>query len=348
MTSTLTPAKPADFERVGPFKRPKVILPDGSGKTALYTRATTYVDCVEDKYALQQWQLRQALTGIGLKQQLVTRIAVAAANEDRDELDRLVAEALQAAGSKDAAATGTTLHSLTEMVDRGQALPQLPDEVHRDLKAYTEATADLKVLHIEQQLVLDTLQIAGTTDRIVSYEGERYIADLKTGGITYGTGKIAGQLAIYARSHLYDVATGARDVHGASTTRGIIIHMRPGSGECELHWVDLEAGWAYVKLAEQIRAKRKQKFEDLTAPFGPPARPSLHREKAAESKVEQRADGSIERAIAGAKTGDELREVWAEFVTRGEWKDPEHTDAAKARLAEIELGAQQTSTEAQA
>jgi hypothetical protein len=51
----------------------------------------------------------------------------------------------------------------------------------------------------------------------VEYGGKRYIADLKTGSIEWGTLKIAAQLAVYARSHTYDVATTSPPVRrGAS------------------------------------------------------------------------------------------------------------------------------------
>jgi hypothetical protein len=345
--TTVLEAPAVDFERDG-WGRPKILQADGKTRKA-YTRCTTFVDCIEDKYNLQRWQLRQAAKGFSLRGDLT--LAVASTDpEDKKALDRLVDDALDAAQTGAAANKGTALHKLTELIDRGLPLPTgLPNETIADLEAYRAATADLKVLHIEQQTVLDTMQIAGTPDRIVAYEGERYITDLKTGGIEYGTGKIAAQLAVYSRSHLYDVATGARDIHGASTTRGIIVHMRPGSAVCELHWIDLEAGWEYVKDAERVRNRRKAAtFKSLCAPFeGKPARPSLNAEKRAEAAADERLEATLHRWIAGCETADLLRELWAEYTGHG-WTDA-HTDAAKARLAEIELGATtETSPEAQA
>jgi hypothetical protein len=340
-----------DFERVGKFNRPRVILPDG--KTTLYTRATTFVDCVEDKYMLQRWQLRQAAQGFAARPELV--LAAKEAEGDRNTLERLVDDALEAAGTKDGANFGSACHSLSEIIDRGEGMPDVEriksvlaaklgrmpsaEEIglaQDNLDAYASGTAELKVLRIETQLVCDPLKIAGTADRLVTYEGQTYIADIKTGTIHFDPGKIAGQLAIYARSHLYDVATGERTVHGASTTRGIVIHLR--DGVCKLLWIDLEAGWNYVKLAEKIREMRRLDGSALTKPLdGKPRRPSLHREIKAEATAIRRTAADLDRWIAGARTGEELRELWAEFEGKG-WTDA-HTQASRLRLAEIELGA---------
>jgi hypothetical protein len=42
---------------------PKILLPDGSGKEAFYSRVTTYIDALDDKSALSLWGRRVVLTG---------------------------------------------------------------------------------------------------------------------------------------------------------------------------------------------------------------------------------------------------------------------------------------------
>jgi hypothetical protein len=77
------------------------------------------------------------------------------------------------------------------------------------------------------------------------------------------------QEAIYANADaLYDPATGAREaMPRVNRARGLIIHLPAGQGRCELHWVDLVAGWKGVRLALSVRDWRKRK--DLHLPYVP-------------------------------------------------------------------------------
>jgi hypothetical protein len=185
------------------------------------------------------------------------------------------------------------------------------------LDAYVEATKDLKATHIEQFCVLDALKVAGTPDRVVAYQGQRYIADLKTGSIEWGALKIAMQLAVYARCSTYDIATAERGVHGADLTKGLIIHLPavedPKDAVCELFWVDLVEGWNAVLVARQVREKRALKFADLATPFAAP--------------LEQHLSESIVDKIHACATADEVRALWTP-----DWTD-ELTAIAAAYVA---------------
>lgn len=318
------------------YGRPYVKQPGsgpGSGKEVAYTRCTTFVDCIEDKVGLQKWM--QRMTALGLAQRPDLLLSVTAHAEDKRELDRLCEAAKEHAGSSAAATTGTALHALTELVDRGQELPPVPAGSAADLDAYREATAELKAVFIERFCVQDRLQVGGTPDRIVEYQGERYIADIKTGSIEYGALKIAMQLAMYAHCALYDVATGERTHHHASTSRGIVIHLPAGQATCELAWIDLEAGWSAVQVAAQIREQRRLRFADLTEPFGPPSRPSLNAAKREEAgavdELEQRR-AHIARQIDACDDADLIRALWARNADA--WTDA-LTEAAKDRIASL-------------
>lgn len=307
-----------DFNRDG-FGRP-LIIPIGGGRPVAYTRCTTYIDCLEDKYKLQQWEKR--MVGIGLSTRPDLLLAVSAHRDDRDKLDRIMADAKEAALANAAATTGTALHALTERIDRGQDIGVVPEAYLADLAAYQEATDPLMSVMIEQKMVLDALKVAGTPDRVVRLDGKFYIADVKTGSISYGIGKIAMQLAVYARSQTYDLSTGERGHHPAEKDRGIIIHLPAGEGVCTLWWVDLMAGWEGVGEARRVREYRRRRFNDLTEPFiAPPVGPN------------------IPMMIGQAQTVDELTAVWRRYESV--WKD-EYTALAKdARAAiekDIELG----------
>lgn len=310
--------------------RPLIIPKDG-GKPIAYSRCTSYIKVIEDQFNLQQWMQRKVAKGLAARKDLLLA-AQTTPEDDKKRLNEICTEAREAANASGAATIGTALHSLTETLDRGQALPEGLDPVSAAIvAAYGKATAGLRNDHIEQFCVIDTLQVGGTPDRIVTVDGQSYIADVKTGNITYGALSIAMQLAVYARSFMYS-PDGTRTVHGASTNRGIVIHLPavddPDKATCTLHWIDLEAGWEAVKVATQVREQRKHKFSDLTEPFGEPARPSLRLAK----QDERRPREQIERAIASAATADEVREVWVDH--EAQWDDALQ-DIAVKRVAEL-------------
>jgi hypothetical protein len=315
------------------YGRP-MVTPPGGGKAVPYTRATTFVDAIEDKFGLQKWMMRMVALGLADRPDLL--LSVSAHRDDKQALDRICEDAKEASAASAAATTGTALHALTELVDRGQDLPVLPDAARTDLDAYKAATTDLRSVYIERFCVLDTLKIGGTPDRVVEIGGERYIADLKTGNIEYGMLKIAAQLAVYSRSSMYDVATAERTPHGASTTRGIVIHLPAGQARCELIWVDLETGWQAVLTAKDVREKRGIKYADLTEPFtGAPDRPSLRLEKKTEAdagEARARRIADLTRQIRACPDAEAVRALWGTYET--EWTD-ELTAVAKDHIAHL-------------
>ena len=301
------------------FDRP-LVTPPGGGKPVAYTRCTTYVDAVDDKWNLQQWEKRMVATGLSMRPDLL--LSVSAHHDDRDKMDRICTDAKEAAAASAKATIGTAVHKLTERIDRGLEVGIVPDAYLADLAAYTETTKDFKAVHIEKFCVLDSLKIGGTPDRVVSYEGKRFISDVKTGDVTWGIGKIAAQLSVYARSHLYDVVTGERTVHGADLEWGLIIHLPAGEGVCTPIWVNLVEGWSNVIVARDVRARRKLRFSDLTKPFAQgPVDDAL-------VVVEQKAL-SIPEQIAACTTADEVRSLWTP-----DWTD-DLNDLARNHIASL-------------
>ena len=179
-------------------------------------------------------------------------------------MDKLVEDAMQAAGATAQATIGTALHTLTEKLDRGEDLGVIPEDYVADIQAYHEATQRFENVNIEQFCVLDKYKIAGTPDRIVRYKGELFISDLKTGSISYPN-KIAMQLAVYAHGLPYDPATATRSTWGdVNQDKGIIVHLPAGSGKCELHFVDIKQGWKGIELAMKVRTFRDTKKSLVT------------------------------------------------------------------------------------
>lgn len=303
--------------------RPLVVPPGGTKPTG-YTRCTTYVGCLEDTYNLAKWQMR--MTALGLVDREDLHLAVAAHRDDKEHLNKICDQAIEAAKAHAAATTGAALHSLTEQHDRGTLdLARVPAAYRKDIEAYAAATTDgLKVVEIEQFGVIDDLKIGGTWDRCVrGHDGRLRIADVKTGSLEWGMGKIAMQLSVYARCTAYTHAdpTPRRGVSnpdaGIDQDTAIVIHLPAGKGECHLIEVDIASGWEAVGLARQVRAWRARK--DLSRPA---------------SSTPAAAPDPILDQIAAATEVGELRLLWANNHAH-RWMNDIHTPAAAARKQQI-------------
>lgn len=310
MTDDLFSTPPPEIAR-DRWGRPLIIPPEG-GKPEPYTRCTTFISAVDDMGGLIKW--KQKMTALGLAARPDLQLAVSAHSDNDKRLYQIVEEAMEAAGASAAATTGTALHALTERVDRGDDLGTIPAAHTADLEAYARATQPLTVVDIERLLVLDEHRVAGTPDRIVEVDGRRVIADVKTGEnqLKYPH-KIAAQLAVYAHSRAYDIGTGKRADIDVYLERAIIIYLPAGSGRCELHWVDIRAGWEAVQLAVGVREWRSRK--GLTEPYAP-AEP-------------QTVAPDLDALIDAAEDEDALRALYRREVDR--WQ-PEHTALAQARI----------------
>jgi hypothetical protein len=308
-----------------------MVMPATRGKPVAYTRVTTYAGTVEDMWGLGQWQ--QRMVAIGLSQRKDLLLSVSAHTDDKDELNKIVDAAREAAAASAAATTGTALHKLAERYDRGQmTLEEMPDSNRDDMEAYAVATAPLTIHGIEQFVVIDEIKVAGTFDRIVEYGGQRYVADIKTGSIEYGLGKMAIQLALYSRGWLYEHGKPDRSTTGVSQTAGIIIHLPAGEGQCDLYWIDLKAGWEAARLCGEVRTWRKRK--GLLAPASFAADPAVVELAAVATLAEKfnSTELSIEEKIATALDRATLEAIWADH--QNEWT-PAHTRLASNRKTHL-------------
>jgi len=202
------------------YGRPLIVPPSG-GKAVAYTRATTIANSLDDASALVAWKMRMAAIGLTTRPDIL--LSISAAQEDKMAVNSLIEDAMQVAGANKAANIGTAIHSFAERLDLGQDLGVIPPEYLPDIKAYEQTTKILNNKFIEQFSVLDKYKIAGTPDRIVEYNGELFIADIKTGRIDHPN-NISIQLAIYANGLPYDAATATRGSWGeVNKDKAIII-----------------------------------------------------------------------------------------------------------------------------
>lgn len=293
-----------------------LITPVGGGKPIAYTRCTTFVSCLEDTTNLSKWQQRKVALGLSMRPDLLLAISTLddPDGDGKRELSRICEQAMEAAQSKAAATTGTALHKFTERIDLGQDVGFVPREHAEDLEAYKQVTSCLEVVDVENFVVLDEFKVGGTFDRLVRYNGRLKIADIKTGQITYGMGKIAMQLAVYAHSLRYDPTTAARSPLGEDVdlSEAIVIHLPAGKGECTLHAVDIAAGWEQIPAAAGVRNWRSRKGLSRSLTTGPARTPDI-------------AD-----QLAAADTVAGLMNIWA--ANQSAWTD-ELTQIAAARKA---------------
>lgn len=209
----------------------------------------------------------------------------------KKDLDALGESLLELGGVHVKAAKGTELHELTELYDRegidavGELLlaGAITQDDLADVEAYARAlkAADIKILpeYIEAPVVIHDEKIAGRLDRVVmarlpgAARAARYVFDTKTGRIDLGAGKIAQQLEKYAKAVPYDLETHETlEPHKASRTKGLVLHLVPGSAEAHIYVVDLGTGRVGNDLSAKVRAYRNdgKRAIDLTVDLAKP------------------------------------------------------------------------------
>lgn len=247
--------------------RYKVVPPEG-GKAVGYTRATTIAKTLDDTSNLMSWSSRMVAIGLAQRPDLLAQVAVLPA-DDRKTLNALCEKAKEAGGATVRRDLGTAIHEMFQRSCEDSTFTP-PAPYMADLAAIHRALIDAELTLIgmhERIVVNDTHRIAGTFDLLAeTADGRIIVADLKTGSsVKYGGLGFAIQLAIYATADaLYTQgyeADGSGDVREAmpdiDRTQGLIIHCQPGSGVCDLHWVDLTTGIEALDLALKVRELRR-------------------------------------------------------------------------------------------
>lgn len=181
------------------------------------------------------------------------------------------------------------------LAETGEEVPITATDL-ASIEAYDERMTRLgvKVIESEAVIVNDEMGYAGRLDRIImarlpelvigkgtpgeyvrpaDQRARRYVADIKSGRVDLGAGKIARQLAAYALGDLYDLETGERSRHSAVRDVALVFHLPQGAGVCKVHPVDLKAGTTLLKLSAEVRRARNtgRKTIDTTVDIAGPA-----------------------------------------------------------------------------
>lgn len=279
MAATVTPIRPSkkivsaqsDTEAAIPrdrWDRP-MILPVDGGKPVAYRRASTVAEVLEDHFGLEKWRLRLTAEGLAQRPDLVQAIHTAS----KKEIGVICEEAIEQAGGSVASRNGTTMHALTDRLDRGESRPKgLPANINAMLDAYEHEMERFDYLDGERFVVQDKIKVAGTYDRRLydKETGLTLIGDLKTGqSLAHLAVKTPAQVAVYAAGVWYDL-DGERTPHGADRDRGLLIWLpwtdNPAEAVCEVHWLDLRVGRDAIKEAFRVERFRKM-TPDQTMPL---------------------------------------------------------------------------------
>lgn len=282
-----------------------VVLPEGGTKPIGYTRATTIAKGIEDSGGLLGWGKRMVAIGLAQRPDLVALVSTTA-DTDKKALDGICERAAEQGGATVRRDLGTAVHG---MLERSFTDPTFvaPDPYGGDIQAVHNALASARLRVVdgysERMIVHDRHQIAGTFDLLVEDEtGQRFVADYKTGSSLLGALAFAIQLSIYANADaLYNqgaATDGSEDTREpmpeVSKLYGVIIHVQPGSGVCDLHWLDLATGAEALELAIAVRQMRKAKvLTPLTVELDVVTRTN---QIAAAEKILAAADGNVDDA----------------------------------------------------
>jgi RecB family exonuclease len=317
-----------------------LITPPGGGKAVPYTRVTTLAKTLEEQSALAAWKQRMTLVGVTLQPHLA--LAAAAARDDKKKLNDLAEQALAAAQAGAKAEIGTALHKLTEKLDKGEDIGPIPAEYQADLDAYRAATDGIQWLALEQFLVIDDLQVAGTADGIgILPDGRTVIADKKTGSIDYANLSIAVQLACYAHGQAYDITTGQRTPIDVDQSTGVVIHMPAGTGQAVLYDVDLTVGWEAALTSDYVRKMRTGSKKWMTPHAASPvacpwcAEPLESAAQVVDGRCPVCLPDLIAEQIAAVATPADLAGLWKVYAAAF---TPELQELAAARHALLTSG----------
>lgn len=264
------------WDKVKPERDDKgryLIIPKGGKKPVAHTRVTTIAGKLDDRYHLERWGYRSVARGLVVRPDLYARVA-ATRPDDKDTLNRLCEQAIEASKASAGANYGTAMHEALAQVEAGEDL-EMPERWQPDIvacqKALAEAGATLVPGMIERVVVLPDIKVAGTFDRLYhlpQVSDLPIVADLKTGAtLDLSQPSMSSQLAMYSRADsIYDPATKTHEPMPAVDQKyGLIIHLPVGQARCELRVIALEPGWEAVQHA--LWARKWCYRKDLLRPL---------------------------------------------------------------------------------
>lgn len=315
-------------------------LPDPKGEKPgrkSFTRATTGAKTLEDTYNLNQYNIRQVITGIHSKPELLDRFPeFGDYREQREALEEIAEDAQVAAGSYESREFGTALHAWLEFIDGGHGtLEDIPVLFRPKAEKYLETLAEWGLVvpegAIERIVWHEATGFVGTFDRVyLLADGTPVIGDVKTSkDLKYSYLSISCQLATYADAALMLSADGKtwEPMPETDRKRAVVLWVPSDQTHAEMVPINLEIGRAALELAEQVRAARSGETKKLIV---------LDKEvipRPGEPPAGDEDRDPIMEAIQAARSADDLAALYDEHAEH--WT-AEHTAAGHELLASLE------------
>lgn len=236
-------------------------------KPRAWTRCTTVSGVLSDRYNLEQWAQRMVALGLAKRPDLLALVKTYHPTRDKQRLNKLVKQALEAGNEEQRANIGTAIHAATEALDNGEPV-ELQAPYDADVLAYRDGlkAAGIEILEgwIERIVLAPELEIAGTLDRVVTRSGWPLprIADIKTGArVDYSELEHAVQQSIYANAtHVWNPDTEELEAMPQIDREiALIIHIPAGEARCDIYELDIERGFQAATTALEVRAWRRTK-----------------------------------------------------------------------------------------
>ena len=244
--------------------------------------ATNLAGAIVESRQLGIWDRERSQIGLGLRPDLVERLAFAtrrAVGQGADfnerstytelaaELELIHTEARQTAGANAAAQAGTNRHDVWEERGKSNLLFGTPD-INEQIERLEQLLADnhlQRVPGLQERTVRNVaLRAAGRFDDVLmdTRTGKLYMADLKTKKRPFWSWlEVRIQLAVYASAEwmLAEQPTfGDRvfyipgPLHHVSQETGIVMRMPSDGGAPELRKINLVKGLEHARLARAV------------------------------------------------------------------------------------------------
>jgi hypothetical protein len=262
-----------------------------TGTAGGYTRVSTFAKTLANTFSLNLYAVRMGGKGLTMRPDLFAAVAATPLSE-KQELNRLMDQAKEAAGSKTGSTLGKALHKFAERLDLGEiTLDEVPETWRPDLVAYRKILDDfgfeLVPDLIERIVFWERFSIAGTFDRMVRVTktislrmldpggskeytlvtlnpGDLVDLDLKTRSeaLEYGWLEMTVQQTAYNNAeHVFDKASKTWSPMPVEVRKDValILHLPVGKGTAELFAVNTVFGVKAAQLCEAVREINKAK-----------------------------------------------------------------------------------------
>src|SRR6188768_3506214 len=99
-----TPPGRPDFRRVGRWKSPQVVMPNG--KRSVYGRFSNAGKILDDESNLTDWKLRTVIVGAAFRPELMAQVSTLQPKADKNELRDIAEECLTAGKGRERTVKG--------------------------------------------------------------------------------------------------------------------------------------------------------------------------------------------------------------------------------------------------